>query len=183
MLTELNTLEGAESPLSALGEYPMDGTEFEYIESHLSDTYCGPILPPPSPPPSPLKTTSSCLPSLLYTTTSSDLQQNPYLDCTSHYENDLVSLDRVSTYEDEIKYAGMKYDDLSYEDMIAETSCSPDLMSETSPLQSCGDTSAGECSPLQPQEATTPYRDDASPSPEENNCEYIKRRQTCTYIR
>ena len=81
-----------------------------------------------------------------------------------------MSLDRVSTYEDEIKYSGMKYDDLSY-DILADTSCSPDMLSDTSPLQSSGDMSAGECSPLQLLEGST-YGDDGSPQPEEN-CQSI----------
>ena len=58
----------------------------------------------------------------------------PYVDSATHYENDLVSLDRTSTY-----------DDFQYDDLVSSipSSCSPEpVLPETPQL------SGGESSPL-----------------------------------
>ena len=166
MLTELGTLGPSDSSLLTLPGYPLDTSEFQYMESPIRDPYSI-QMPQPSPPPSPQKTNnSSCLPSLLYPQNSSDLSQ-PFLDCTSHYENDLVSLDRVTSYDD-LKYDDMKYDSLQYDDMLGESSSSPGLFPAT-PQQS-SDLSAAEYSPPEPTENTS-FSETASPNPEET-CEY-----------
>ena len=185
MLTEFGMpLSSESSPFTSLGDYPKDSSEFQYIDAQLPDPYCDPIRPP-SPPPSPPKTSSSSnLLNLLYSSpddvsgggaefSSVDQLQQPFLDSTSHYENDLVSLDRVTSYDD-LKYSDikfdMKYDDLKYDEVLIDPpSCSSsDQMVSETPQQSFGDSSSAEYSP--PSSGTSyAGEEDCLPLPQENS--------------